>query len=112
LVTTRQSVVVTKQDTTTTRNGIITKPEIDQEESYSHDVRQNNDINKLLDRVKPTDLELLYSRLPVDIIPTMDNPEPLTQDQQMLHAKIIAAELERQGYVEEDDYEEEDDYDS
>jgi hypothetical protein len=72
LVTTRQSVVVTKQDTTTTRNGIITKPEIDQEESYSHDVRQNNDINKLLDRVKPTDLELLYSRLPVDIIPTMD----------------------------------------
>jgi hypothetical protein len=37
----------------------------------------------------------------------MDNPEPLTEDQQLLHARILAAELERQ----DDEEEEEDDDD-
>jgi len=58
---------------------------------------------KLHAQLNPTDVELLYSRLPVDVIPTIDNQGPLTKDQQLLHAKIIGAELERQGYVEDED---------
>jgi hypothetical protein len=114
-VTTRQSIVVTKQDTVITRNNVSKAHTnysnmTDKEELYPRlnsdhiESVHSDDITKLHTHLKPTDVELLYSRLPVDIIPTGNNEKPLTQDQQMLHAKIIAAELERQGYVEEDNY--------
>jgi hypothetical protein len=66
------------------------------------DLVASGDIAQLHAQIKPTDVELLYSRLPVDIIPNVDNEEPLTEDQQMLHARIIGAELERQGYPVDD----------
>jgi hypothetical protein len=104
LVTTRQSVVVTKQDTVITQNGII-KPQVDAHFTAGHAQQSppGNDIDKLHAKLHPTDVELLYSRLSADVIPTIDNQEPLTEDQQELHAKIIAAELERQGYSEDED---------
>ena len=58
----------------------------------------NDDIKSLYDKVKPSDLELLYSRLPEDIVERLDRGEPLTEEQRILHDKIIGAELERQGY--------------
>lgn len=104
-VTTRQSVVVTKEDTVITRNG-ITQSHIDTPLSVdnNHQSPPGNDIDKLHSKLHPTDVELLYSRLPVDVITTVDHDEPLTEDQRLLHAKLITAELERQGYV-EDQYE-------
>ncbi len=105
LVTTRQSVVVTKQDTVITRND-ITKSQHDTRfnaENIHQSTSPGNDIDKLHNKLNPTDVELLYSRLSADIIPTRDNQEPLTQDQQLLHAKIIGVELERQNYVEDED---------
>jgi hypothetical protein len=107
-VTTRQSVVVTKQDTTVTRNG-ITKSQVNKEELYPRlpvdniERTYDNDIDKLHAQVHPTDVELLYSRLPSDIISTTDNQEPLTEDQQILRAKLMVAELEREEYVEEEE---------
>jgi len=62
------------------------------------DLVANGDIAQLHRHVQPTDVELLYSRLPTDIIPNVDNQEVLTADQRSLHARIIGAELERQGY--------------
>jgi len=53
------------------------------------------DISQLHAQTKPSDIELLYSGLPDDILPDGDNQEPLTEDQQQLHARIIGAELER-----------------
>lgn len=38
-----------------------------------------------------------------DAIPTLDNEEFLTDDQRLLHEKLITDELERQAYVEDDD---------
>jgi hypothetical protein len=105
LVTTRQSVVVTKQDTVITRNDITKSPNDIRfnAENIHQSTSPGNDIDKLHAKLNPTDVELLYSRLPGDIVPTRDNQEPLTQDQQLLHAKIIGAELERQNYVEDED---------
>jgi hypothetical protein len=65
-------------------------------ESVDHTA--NGDIAQLHSQLNPTDVELLYSRLPADILPVGDNEEPLTEDQQELYAKIIGADLERQGY--------------
>jgi hypothetical protein len=88
LVMTRQSVVVTKQDNVVIRNGYTPS--------------SGNDIDKLHAQLNPTDVELLYSRLPVDVISTVDYQESLTEDQQLLHAKLIDGELERQ---DDDSYE-------
>jgi len=127
-VTTRQSIVVTKEDTVVSRSGISKSRNdysnmTDKEELYARLANDNNihqstynktpyiepgksnDISKLHAQLKPTDVELLYSRLPTDATSTMDRQEGLTEDQQMLHARLIGAELERQGYVEEDQYE-------
>ncbi len=111
-VTTRQSIVVTKQDTSITRNG-ITKPQYDKEELYPRlpvdhiEPVSDNDINKLHAQIQPTDIERLYARLPADVIPTTDNQEPLTEDQEILHAKLTVAELKREGYADDDEEEEE-----
>ncbi len=64
----------------------------------SVDYVENDDIAQLHGRIQPTDVELLYARLPEDILPVVDNDEPLTEDQQELHARIIGDELENQGY--------------
>lgn len=61
------------------------------------------DIEKLHAKVQPTDVELLYARLPENVLPVIDSQEPLTNDQQLLHAKLIAAELGRQDYYDDDD---------
>ena len=98
LINTRQSVVVTKQETVVTRNGYAPS-----KVAVSSAPLPGNDIDQLHAQLQPTDVELLYSRLPTDVIPTGENQEPLTRDQQSLHAKLIAGELERQGYVEDDD---------
>jgi len=130
-VTTRQSVVMTQQETVITRtnnSNVISKPQpdysnmTDREELYarlangnSHqstynvdnnvfttepvDLVTSGDIAQLHSHLQPTDVELLYSRLPTDIISDIDNQEYLTEDQQNLHARIIGAELERQGYA-------------
>jgi len=66
------------------------------------DLVTSGDIAKLHAHINPTDVELLYSRLPDDVLPDMDNQEPLTSDQQTLHARLIGAELERQGYEDEE----------
>jgi hypothetical protein len=98
-VTTRQGIVVTQEDTVVSRNGVN---ECSNKEQIYGD---HNDIEKLHDQLNPTDVELLYSRLNFDLTSNVNSTEPLTADQQMLHARIIGAELERQGYVEEDNYE-------
>ncbi len=107
LVTTRQSVVVTKHDTVVTRNG-YTSSQVDTHLTTASS--PGNDIDKLHAKLNPTDVELLYSRLPTDVIPTVDYEEPLTEDQQLLHEKLIDGELERQGYVEDDDDDDDDSY--
>ena len=66
------------------------------------DIDANGDIADLHARVKPKDIELLYARLPSDVLPVYDNQEPLTADQQQLHARIIASGLEQQGYPVDD----------
>lgn len=127
-ITTRQSVVITQQETTVTRTSntnmkSTSQPDYshmtDKEELHSRlansnyeiddetyttepvDLVATGDIARLHDQLKPTDVELLYSRLPTDIISVTDNQEPLSADQQALHARIIGAELERQGYRDE-----------
>ncbi len=107
MVTTRQSVVVTKHDTVVTRNG-YTSSQVDTHLTTASS--PGNDIDKLHAKLNPTDVELLYSRLPTDVIPTVDYEEPLTEDQQLLHEKLIDGELERQGYVEDDDDDDDDSY--
>ena len=139
-VATRQSVVVTKQETVISRptyvevvvksrpdysnmtdseeliarltNGDLPqstrRAEYDYENEHSMTdsvgYASKGDIAQLHQQVHPTDVELLYSRLPGDVIPTTDEQEPLTVDQQMLHARLIGADLERQGYeVDEDE---------
>ena len=94
-VTAHQSVVITKQDTVITRTGsnVDTCPIID-------DLQQSppggNDIEKLHAKVHPTDVELLYCRLPADVLPTVDNDESLSEDQQLLHARLMANQFERE----------------
>ncbi|CAF1065916.1 unnamed protein product [Adineta steineri] len=108
LVTTRQSVVVTKQETSVTCNG-VTKSDFNKEELYPRlpvnhiEPVLGNDIDKLHNKLHPTDTELLYSRLPADVISMTNNFEPLTEDQRMLHAQIIAADLEKEVYAQEED---------
>lgn len=58
----------------------------------------NDDLKNLYEKIKPSDLEILYSRLPADIVDSLDRGEPLTEEQRLLHARIITAELERQDY--------------
>jgi len=123
-ITTRQSVVVTKQDTVMTRNppqdysNMTDKDQLHARLATgglsasdmmprSVDSTQNPDISRLHSQLKPTDVELLYSKLPTDIVPDMNNGGPLTVDQQMLHAKVIGAELEQQGYEDDDDVDDE-----
>ena len=127
-IATRQSVFIAQQETTVTRtsqvNGFAaTQPDYsnlsDKEELYARlaaaneyivedayttepiDLVANGDIAQLHNQLKPTDVELLYARLPTDVVPMSENQEPLTADQQTLHARIIAAELEQQGYRDE-----------
>ena len=140
-VATRQSVVVTKQETVISRPtyvDVVVKPRPDYsnmtdseeliarltngdlpqsthraEYDYEHEhsmtdsvgYASKGDIAQLHQQVHPTDVELLYSRLPADVIPTTDEQEPLTVDQQMLHARLIGADLERQGYAVDEDEE-------
>ncbi|CAF1002349.1 unnamed protein product [Rotaria sordida] len=102
-VTTRQTIRVKKQDVVITHHG-NEKPRLDtKEEEFNFHSTANNchqskpsliesvlndDIGKLHDQLKPTDIELLYSRLPADIISSMEDQEYLTEDQQMIHAKF------------------------
>ncbi|CAF3746835.1 unnamed protein product [Adineta steineri] len=108
LVTTRQSVVVTQQETSVTCNG-VTKSDFNKEGLYPRlpvnhiEPVLGNDIDKLHNKLHPTDTELLYSRLPADVISMTNNLEPLTEDQRMLHAQIIAADLEKEVYAQEED---------
>ncbi len=62
------------------------------------DLGTNGDIAQLHSQLNPTDVELLYSRLGDNGLADVDNLEPLNNDQQTLHARLIGAELERQGY--------------
>jgi len=62
------------------------------------DLGTNGDIAQLHAQLNPTDVELLYSRLPDNVLADVDNHQPLNNDQQTLHARLIGAELERQGY--------------
>ena len=48
------------------------------------DLVSSGDIARLHAQLKPTDVEHLYSRLPVDVIPDVENQEPLSADQQEL----------------------------
>ena len=79
------------------------------ETDYEEHAATNGDIAQLHDRLNPSDVELLYSRLPSDIVSgNVENDAPLTADQQSLHARVIGAELERQGYpVNSDDEDDE-----
>jgi len=131
-VTTRQSVVVNKQETVISRtndsNAVFqsSSPPVysnltDKEELYARlangdigqseynddndtyttetgDIVENGDIAQLRAQINPSDVELLYARLPNDVLPATDNQEPLNEDQQQLHARIIGNELEHQGY--------------
>lgn len=74
-VTTHQSVVITKQDT------VVSRPIIDD----LHQSPPGNDIEKLHAKVHPTDIELLYTRLPADVLPTVDNEESSTITSSKLH---------------------------
>ncbi|CAF2788529.1 unnamed protein product [Rotaria sp. Silwood2] len=58
----------------------------------------NDELTQLHDGFKPTDVKLLFSGLSPDGLPKIDDQEPLTEDQQQLHARIIGAGLEEQGY--------------
>jgi len=103
-LSTRQSVVVTKQDTVITRNGFIqsqipTSLPVD----YISTSPPGNDIEKLHAQLQPTDVELLYTRLPADVLSTGDSQDVFTEDQQLLHASLIAAELAREDYLEDED---------
>jgi len=80
-VTTRQSVVLSHGETTVTRTGGHAQSQVD---TFS----SGNDINKLHGKLHPTDIERLYSRLPADAIPIDDSQEFLTDDQQLLRAKL------------------------
>jgi hypothetical protein len=84
------------QPTYSTDNNVYTTEPVD--------LVASGDIAQLHAHIHPSDVELLYSRLPGDII-TQDtnNPERLTEDKQQLHARIIGAELERQGYPVDDE---------
>lgn len=86
--------MITKQETVITRSGSNTDsyPIIDAPSQSP----PGNDIDKLHAKIHPTDVELLYSRLPSDVLPSVDNDEPLSEDQQLLHARLIANELERE----------------
>jgi hypothetical protein len=46
------------------------------------DLVENGDIGQLHAQLKPTDIELLYARLPTDIIPDTNEHEQLNEDQQ------------------------------
>ena len=100
LVTTTQNITVAKQETVVIRNGYTP--------STVSTSSPGNDIDKLRAQINPTDVELLYSRLPADAIPSVDYEQPLTEDQQLLHDKLIGAELERQDYVDDDDDDDDD----
>ncbi|CAF0946587.1 unnamed protein product [Adineta ricciae] len=112
LLTTRQSVIVTKEEVSITRNG-TTQSIHDKDQLYpSLNIDEiepvcGTDIDKLHAKLNPTDVELLYSRLPTDIIPAEDNLGSLTDDQRALHAKLLGADLER----EEQDDDIDEDYD-
>jgi hypothetical protein len=140
-VTTRQNIVVTKQETVISRNNdsnivsqslsqpdysnltdreelhlrlangdndtyttesvdLVTNGDID--ELHAH-FNPSGDIDELHAHLNPTDVELLYARLPSGTLPVTDNQGPLNEDQQQLHARVIGAELERQGYSVDDE---------
>jgi len=86
------------QQQTQTGNARLTNVDNDEYTTETVDLITNGDIAELRAKINPTDIELLYSRLPADVLPDDDNQEPLNEDQQQLHAGIIGAELERQGY--------------
>lgn len=89
LVTTRQSVIVTQEETVVTRTD-HGQSQIDTPLSFDNNYQTSpgNDIDKLHAKINPTDVELLYSRLPADVLQIDDTQEFLTQDQQLLHAKL------------------------
>ncbi|CAF2796435.1 unnamed protein product [Rotaria sp. Silwood2] len=78
-VITRQTARLTKQGTAITRDENGKSPVI---ESVS-----NDDIGILHDRLKPTDYEFLYSRVPADVTSSLNNQEFLAEDQLMIHTK-------------------------
>lgn len=117
MIKTRQSVVVTNQETVITHtNGAFQPPPdysnlTDTEELYTRlanndlgssvynvdndeyitepgDLDANDDIAQLHAQLKPTDVELLYARLPTDIIPDTNGQEGLNEDQQQLRARF------------------------
>ena len=104
-ITTRQSVVVTNDETTYTRSSDskISSDDLsllDQQNLYprlpTNESNQSSDVRKLHSQVKPTDVELLYARLPADTLAHDEHgQQPLTDDQRLLHAKVIGAALKR-----------------
>jgi hypothetical protein len=101
-IKTRQGGVFTNQETRTNGANTDYSNFNDTEELYArlanNDLRQsvyndeytsepvdfveNGDIGQLHAQLKPTDIELLYSRLPSDIIPDTDEQVQLNEDQQ------------------------------
>lgn len=89
-----QSVVMTSEETT-----IVSTSNSDPPNLYPKIFTDiNEDLKRFYDKIQPSDLELLYSRLPADIVERLDRGEPLTEEQRLLHAKIMGAEFERQDY--------------
>jgi len=117
-IKTRQSVVVTKHETVATRtsdSNILPQPDysnstdkdlysrlansesiynVDTDEFTTEpiDLVTSGDIAQLHAQIKPSDVQLLYSRLPADILTVENHHVPLNEDQQQLHARIIGAE--------------------
>jgi len=71
---------------------------VDNDEYFNESASRvpNGDVNELHDRVNATDIELLYSGIPNDILPGTDEQGTLTVDQQQLHARFFGTDIERQ----------------
>ena len=89
--------MVTKEETTYTASSDHLS-NLEQQNLYprlpGNESVQSNDIRKLHTQVKPTDVELLYARLPADILDHDEHEQqPLTDDQRLLHARVTGAPL-------------------
>jgi len=101
-VKTRQNVVVNKQETVVTRtndSNHVSHPDYSNEydrladnDEYTTepvDLVASGDIAQLRSQIKARDVELLYSRVPADVLPVVDNQEPLNEDQQHLRGRVF-----------------------
>jgi len=101
-VKTRQNVVVNKQETVVTRtndSNHVSHPDYSNEydrladnDEYTTepvDLVTSGDIAQLRSQIKARDVELLYSRVPADVLPVVDNQEPLNEDQQHIRGRVF-----------------------